>query len=222
MTGTTLYVVELEMPPAHIAEFTEWFANRHAVDLFKSGFQNCSCYRAVEGGMNLCDIYELTDPEIFWTAAYQNVRKLDPHNAIIQKRTDHTSSIYTQRRIDGAPAGAPMEMLDADWVTMIRFDAPPQAEAELVAWIEGNEWPLLSAVGASRLRFGAHSFDHPLAGPSKRPRCVALAEWSERPGKAAEIAARLNDRFAGEVSRLDAYVGYRIYPWANKPVPAGN
>ncbi len=221
MTGTTLYIVELEMPPAHIDEFTEWFAFRHAVDLFKSGFQNCSCYRAVEGGMNLCDIYELASPEIFWTDAYQNVRKNDPHDGILQKRTDHTASIYTQRRVDGSPVGAAMEMLDADWVSMIRFDASAAAEAKLIAWIEGSEWPRLSAAGATRLRFGARSSDHPLAGPSKRPRCVMLAEWNQRPGNAAEIVARLKQQFADDLSGLDAYVGYRIYPWANKPVPAG-
>jgi len=209
------------MPEAHIGEFIEWFAFRHAVDLFKAGFHNCSCYRAVEGGMNLCDIYELPCPDIFWTTAYKNVGARDPHNAIIQKRTGHSASIYTQSRIDGAQAGAGMEMLDADWISMIRFDAAARVEEQVAAWFQNSEWPLLSAAGALRLRFGVHSVDHPVAGPSKRPRCIVVAEWKERPGKAADIAARVDTRFGGDVSRVDAYVGYRIYPWANTPVPGG-
>ena len=220
MTGTTLYVVELEMPPAHIDEFTEWFAFRHAVDLFKSGFQNCSCYRAVEGGMNLCDIYDLQPGDILDRCVPERAQARPAQRHYPEKDRPHRIDLYAEagRWFTGGcgdgDAGCGLGLHDP-----VRRVGGGGSQADCLD--RGSEWPRLSVPVATRLRFGARSSDHPLAGPSKRPRCVLLAEWNERPGKAAEIAARLKQQFADDLSGLDAYVGYRIYPWANKQVKAG-
>jgi hypothetical protein len=65
MTAPLLYTAELDLPDADIEPFKQWYASRHAPDVYHSGFLTCTCYRMRGGDMNLFDLYELQDWAIF-------------------------------------------------------------------------------------------------------------------------------------------------------------
>jgi len=44
-----LYTSELDLPEEHIKPFFDWYAYRHAPDIYQIGFEICTSYRAIEG-----------------------------------------------------------------------------------------------------------------------------------------------------------------------------
>ena len=65
MSLPLLYTAELDLAEADIEPFRQWYANRHAPDVYQCGFLTCTCYQAEEGDMNLLDMYELPDASAF-------------------------------------------------------------------------------------------------------------------------------------------------------------
>jgi hypothetical protein len=45
---------------------------------------------------------------------------------------------------------------------------------------------------------------------------MVLSEWPERPAL-SDIGAALAKRFANDVCDQSTFVGYRLYPWADRP-----
>ena len=45
---------------------------------------------------------------------------------------------------------------------------------------------------------------------------VTVSEWAERPA-VTDIGERLANRFGNDVSDQSVFVGYRLYPWADRP-----
>ena len=46
-----LYTSELDIPEEHIDAFVNWYAFRHAPDIYQIGFDVCTSYRGIAGDM---------------------------------------------------------------------------------------------------------------------------------------------------------------------------
>ena len=54
MAGPILYIAEVDYPAEHSAphgKWNDWYAHRHAPDLFRLGARSVSSYRPVVGGL---------------------------------------------------------------------------------------------------------------------------------------------------------------------------
>src|SRR5690606_35047582 len=93
-----IYTAELTLDPEDREAFLQWYAFRHAPDLYPIGFQGCSCYQAVVGDMTFLDIYEIPGLEIFDGRAYAAMAERDVYAAeILAKRRDKAHTIYRQQ-----------------------------------------------------------------------------------------------------------------------------
>ena len=216
MSSKILYSAELELPEEDIPAFNAWFAGRHAADLYQAGFDVCTCYRAVRGGMTLIDFYEAPDASLFEAEAYRKIGPADVYGPpLMAKRLDKAHTVYTYRA--GAPAGAAADSaapFHADWVAFARFAASPTDATRLAAAIEGAAGERLIAAGVRRVRLAERGPDHP-RNPTHRPAYIVIAEWDDEPPDAADIGRFVTSQIS--TSGLDSFVGYRIYPWPDKP-----
>jgi hypothetical protein len=197
-----LYTAELDLEEADVAPFLDWYAFRHAPDVYEVGLLSCTCYRVFGTDMNLFDLYELPDWSLFETARYRGMRGRDPYmDRLMEKRRNKAHTIYDQRLI-APPAEAPS--LRADWISVLRFAAPPEKDGAVCDALQG-------LAGAGRVRYATRGKDHP-RNPTFRPRCMVVTEWASRP--AIDLLALV--RGVG-VSEPDAFIGHRVYPWPDTP-----
>ncbi len=209
MTMPILYTAELDLAEPDIEPFLQWYAYRHAPDVYQVGLLTCSCYRVSGGDMNLFDLYEMPDWNLFETARYNEMPGRDPYMApLMEKRRNKAHTLYDQRLLLPATDGP---CLDADWLGVARFAAPAEADAAIVASLTAA-FPRLAAAGVKRLRYGTRGKDHP-RNPTFRPRCMLVLEWAARPS----IDATGLLGAVGGVSAMAGFTGHRVYPWPNRP-----
>lgn len=206
-----IYTAELTLDPADQQPFLEWYAFRHAPDLYPIGFQACTCYRAEVGDMTFLDIYEIPGIEIFDGRAYAAMAERDPYAAeILARRSDKAHTVYEQRPLSGEGA-----TLDADWVSVLRFDAEIASE-ELFSMLADPAAELRSA-GALHVRMGERTHDHPVY-TTLRPHFLVMSEWSGRPKDEELLFERIPRYLGAAISRVAPFLGRRVYPWPD----AGN
>jgi hypothetical protein len=199
-----LYTAELDLAEEDVRPFLDWYAFRHAPDLFPLGFASCACYRTADGDMNLFDIYEIPGHDLFTAPGYRRMNGRDPYAApILATRRNKAHTIYTQQAL-GTPSGG---LMDADWLTVARFDTDEQPDAVAAR--------LTAALpsGIAQGRVGTRTVDHPVY-TTHRPRFLVVLEWSERPPADASRQLR---KAVGEAERLDAFTARRLYPWPTVP-----
>jgi hypothetical protein len=210
-----LYTAELDLAEADIEPFNRWYAGRHVPDLYQVGFQVCTCYRAIEGDMNLLDLYEAASWEIFNSPEYRGMGARDPYGAeLMTKRRNKAHTVYAQRLITPHASGK-AALLNADWVSLVRFDAAGPTEQQVADFVTTTEAARLIGLGARRVRLAHRTTDHPTY-PTFRPRSMLLIEWPQRPATEAAPARHLQDRFPGALSHVDSFIGYRLYPWPDR------
>ena len=213
MSLPLLYTAELDLAEADIEPFRQWYANRHAPDVYQCGFLTCTCYQAEEGDMNLLDMYELPDASAFRSERYRGMPGRDPYMAdLMAKRRDKAHTIYAQHLIAPDEDGA---WLNADWIAVFRFDSPASADAAVINAL-AIEVGHLRDLGIRRVRFACREQDHP-SYTTTRPRCLVVAEWPHRPPAEADLANRLRSRFGAQIANPNVFVGHRIYPWPDQP-----
>jgi hypothetical protein len=207
-----LYTAELDLAEPDIKPFLDWYAYRHAPDLIPLGFESSACYGTTGGDMNLFDIYEIPNRDLFYGAGYRRMNERDTYAApILASRRNKAHTIYAQHRLDieGLSAGG---RLDADWITVSRFDSAADTDA-LAAVLSGHAgaW---SDAGIKTVRFGSRTTDHPVYTTS-RPRFMLLFEWQRRPAAVGALIDRVTQAIdrKGPVSRQITFEGHRIYPW---------
>ena len=64
--SSLLYTAELDLAEPDIKPFLDWYAYRHAPDLVPLGFESSACYGTTGGDMNLFDIYEIPNRDLFY------------------------------------------------------------------------------------------------------------------------------------------------------------
>jgi hypothetical protein len=210
-----LYTSELDIADEHLDAFVQWYAFRHAPDIYQIGFAVCTSYRSVAGDMTILDLYEIDSVDIFDTARYRAVAPADPYfNAVLSHRTDKAHSVYSQVFIAPTPVDG-RALLNADWISVERFDHDVDDEVALLHYLAEGESERILLAGAKRVRLARRT----KAGPkhvSHRPRWMLLAEWAQPPA-ITDIGERLQARFGDALAQRSFFRGYRLYPWVDRP-----
>jgi hypothetical protein len=208
--SSLLYTAELSLDPEDRHAFLQWYAYKHAPDLFPIGFQSCACYEAVMGDMTYFDIYEIPSREIFNSPGYRRMNELDVYAVdILAKRRDKAHTLYQHQYLYSR--NGKTGPIDADWLTVFRFDTDA-ADADLNGALD-KEARRLAGLGATNVRMAIRTQDHPIY-TTHRPRCMLLAEWSADPG-ADTLFKFLEEQFSGKMSATVKLVGKRVFPWPN-------
>lgn len=212
-----LYTSELDLPEEHVDAFVDWYAFRHAPDIYQIGFDVCTSYRGIAGDMMIMDLYEIDSVDIFDTPQYRTIAQTDPYSAeLLARRSNKAHSIYSQLFVAPPPVDA-RPLLNADWISIERFglaDAGADAR-DLIDCLEAGEAERILLAGAKRVRLAGRT----KAGPkhvSHRPPYMLLVEWPQQP-PAAEVGTRLGERFGAALCERSHFVGYRLYPWPDRP-----
>lgn len=209
-----LYTSELEIAEEHIDAFVNWYAFRHAPDIYQIGFDVCTCYRGIAGDMTIMDLYEIASVDIFDTPQYRAIAQTDPYSAaILAHRSRKAHTIYSQLYVAPAPVDT-RPLLNADWISVERFGLADPDRRALLDYLDAGEAERILLSGAKRVRLAART----KAGPkhvSNRPPCMLLVEWPERPA-GADIGERLGRRFGQALVDRSFFVGHRIYPWVDR------
>jgi hypothetical protein len=214
MAGPILYIAEVDYPAKHSAphgRWNDWYAHRHAPDLFKLGARSVASYRPAVGGLPALNVYEIPDSEIFRTPAYKGMTPKDPYaneTRELSAGQKRAQTLYLERMV--LPADG--RTIDADWISVWRFGLPEAEDAALIEWLRGDAHRALGPHGPVHLRYGTRIAENVGAG-SFRPRCVIFAEWTARPPEAADLAPLLARRFGAAVTEAETFVGWREYPW---------
>ena len=212
--SSLLYTAELDLAEPDIKPFLDWYAYRHAPDLVPLGFESSACYGTTGGDVNLFDIYEIPNHDLFYGVGYRRMNERDNYAApILEKRRNKAHTIYRQHHVDGLSPDAAVR-LDADWITVTRFDSSVEADgiaralsAQADAWHRQN---------VAVVRLGSRTTDHPVY-TTTRPHFMVLAEWQGPPAAGTALVESLTRSLAAEgtVSRQITFEGHRIYPWPN-------
>lgn len=214
MTGPILYIAEVDYPAEHHGphgKWNDWYAHRHAPDLFKLGARSVASYRPSIGGLAALNVYEIPDPEVFKSPAYAAMTPKDPYaieTRDLSAGRKRAQTLYLERVMlpdDG-------RTIDADWISVLRFALPESEDSALIEWLRGDGLTLHQAHGGKRLRYGTRITQNVGAG-SFRPRCVIFSEWASEPAEAAELLPVLLQRFGAAVTEHERFIGWREYPW---------
>ena len=209
-----LYTSELDIPEEHIDAFVNWYAFRHAPDIYQIGFDVCTCYRGIAGDMMILDLYEIDSVDIFDTPQYRTIAQTDPYSAaILAHRSNKAHTVYSQVFVAPVPVDA-RPLLNADWISVERFECADPDKDALLAYLDSGEAERILLAGAKRVRMAART----KAGPkhvSHRPTYMLLAEWPEQPA-IVDIGDRLGSRFGPAIHDRSFFVGHRLYPWVDR------
>ena len=170
-----LYTSELDLPEEHMRPFFDWYAYRHAPDIYQIGFEVCASYRATEGDMSIFDLYEINTVDVFDTAKYRAVSANDPYSApLLANRTAKAHSIYSQLYVAPEPEDS-RPLLNCDWIRVDRFNASDTEPGVLLEYLDAGEAERILLAGAKRVRLAKRT----KAGPkhvSHRPPYIVLSE----------------------------------------------
>lgn len=214
MPGPILYIAEVDYPAEHSAphgKWNDWYAHRHAPDLFKLGARSVSSYRAVVGGLAALNVYEIPDSAVFTTPAYKGMTPKDPYAIETRELSagkKRAQTLYLERA--ALPEDA--QTIDADWVSVLRFGLPESEDDALIRWLRGDVHGTLAGQGVKHLRYGTRIAENVGAG-TFRPRCVIFSEWPTQPLEAADLLPALSRRFGAAITEAESFVGRRAYPW---------
>ena len=210
-----LYTSELDLAEEHIKPFFDWYAYRHAPDIYQIGFEICTSYRAIEGDMAIFDLYEINTVDVFDTAKYRAVSANDPYSGpLLANRKAKAHSIYAQLYVAPEPEDL-RPLLNCDWLRVDRFNTVDTSGDGVCDYLDSGEAERILLAGAKRVRLAART----KAGPkhvSDRPTFMLLSEWAAKPA-IADIGTRLAKRFGKDISEQSTFVGYRMFPWPDDP-----
>lgn len=216
MTESIFYVVEVALPDRDLAEFVPWYAAVHAPHLFQAGFNNCTSYLAVSGGMSVVDIYQAHDWSMFEAPAFERYRGLvfaEPYRPRALAEIANTRTVYHHHAIAPLPSRDPDAPLDADWVCIWRLACDAVMEDRIADWLVAEG---ASALGAVQVRLLHKGTDAP-TGASSRPAVALITEWASQPPAEEALLAALPNWLRPMVDSTQGFVGFRLYPWANNP-----
>jgi len=216
MADSIFYVVEIELPEADLAEFVPWYAAVHAPHLFQAGFNNCTSYLRVAGGMSMVDIYQGDDWSMFETPAfarYRDIAAADPWRPQVLRRIANVRTVYHHHDLGPLPTRAPALPLDTDWLSLWRFDGDAALEAKVAAWLAAGG---AASIGARNIRLLHKGQDAPTGG-SRPLRLALVAEWDAAPAAAAHDSTLLRGWPGPDIAAEQCFTGKRRYPWGTDP-----
>ena len=134
----------------YIKPFFDWYAYRHAPDIYQIGFEVCTSYRGIEGDMSIFDLYEINTVDVFDTAKYRAVSANDPYSGpLLANRTAKAHSIYSQLYVAPEPEDS-RPLLNCDWIRVDRFNASATELRALFDYLDAGEAERILLAGAKR------------------------------------------------------------------------
>ena len=216
MTGPIIYTAEMDYGVEERGRhgvFTDWYANRHAPDLFKLGARSVAGYQAVIGGLAVMSVYEFPDAGVFLTPAYPRMREGDLYGADVRATRaggKSAQTLYLERVALPQPVAG--ELINADWISVLRFAMPESEDKALIDWIRAEAQKQVASNGVRRIRY-ATRIAQAIGKGSFRPRCMIFAEWTAQPPASADLLPALKSRFGTAITAAEVFVGWRAYPW---------
>ncbi|MGO4676622.1 hypothetical protein AB4Z40_27350 [Bosea sp. 2YAB26] len=117
-------------------------------------------------------------------------------------------------------ATTPRDLLDADWITVARFDSltTPGDIGSILAR-EVDDW---NEAGVATVRLGTRTTDHPIY-TTDRPHFILALEWLAQPIDGDALIAGLMRAIdaSTSVSRQIIFQGQRLFPWPNVATVGG-
>lgn len=207
-----LYMSEMALPAVDVHGFKQWFAGRHAPDLYESGFLSCACYRGVLGDVTIYDLYQLPSWEVLNSAPYTDLVVDDGKKYYSGTNKWGAQVIYDQARIDEfQPEKCSFRTLS--WITVIRYDGDlPAIEAALQ-----QATPEYEKAGAVRARYARQGKLHPRATAKGRPDGICMIE-SGTELAAMRLNAALQAAMPGFAEEVSSFVGERVAPWPDEQI----
>jgi len=122
---THLYLARMDVTPSFLPTFEQWYDERHAPDLLKSGFFSCSAFYATEGNPLVHNVYLIPSPEIFQSPTYLGARdpKVDTlrptvlENVSNRSNTPYEQVVVLRGEPDDLPLPQPAMALQFDLIS---------------------------------------------------------------------------------------------------------
>ena len=164
--------------------------------------------------MNLFDIYEIPNHDIFASPGYARMNARDKYAVpILEKRRKKAHTIYVQHELSLNGLVTNQSRIDADWISVFRFDsaAAPGHVAEILA---GESW---KGTGVDMVRLGTRTTNHPVY-TTERPQFLISFEGQRRLAGVESIIERVERDIEtkASVSRRISFDGHRIDPWPDQ------
>jgi len=218
MSGPYFYTVEFDADKDDLNILTDWNINRHAPDMYKSGFQTTANYRCDRGvGPDFLNLYEVDTFDRWSSEAYTGAMARDPYTKqLMPLRKNVHQTLYRYVKPGGEELSE-TNALDADHVYMIWFDADSSGTHEWAANLIEEDARKFESQGMSGIRFMARTENRPGA-KSGRPKYLALTEWTQAPPLEFNILNKRKSDFAGKLTSTSDHFGRRIFPWPNRKI----
>ena len=215
MTAPKIYLARMQCEPDFVPQFTNWYADKHTVELLEAGFLSCQYYHCDVGYPNVCNVYEIPGAELFSTNIYQHARKIDDERpAVLAHITDRSNTVYEPMcaLLPDQGGGVGHEVspgdINAPAVAVVFFDLEGRHVDDLVATVSADRtiWPRTGGVRRVRLcRFTAKHPNNP-----RDPRTwavIAECETDCASDAAKDIRDRLHGRFQGALANVGSLAG---------------
>ena len=126
---THLYLARMDVTPSFLPTFEQWYDERHAPDLLKSGFFSCSAFYATEGSPLVHNVYLIPSPEIFQSPTYLGARdpKVDTlRPTVLENVSNRSNTPYEQVVV---LRGEPRDLPHPEPAMALQFDSTDSREA---------------------------------------------------------------------------------------------
>lgn len=119
---THLYLARMDVTPTFLPTFEQWYDERHAPDLLKSGFHSCSAFYATEGAPLVHNVYLIPSPAIFESPTYLGARdpKVDTLRPTVLDNVSNRSN--TPYRQVAVLRGTPRDIPQPGPAVAVQFD----------------------------------------------------------------------------------------------------
>jgi hypothetical protein len=223
MTEPIFYIVEIDLPAedraAAYKAFAAWYAGVHAPHLYEAGFTCCTSYRALQGRMEIVDVYQADDWSIFESARFARYRAVaagDPHLPPFMPAIANLRTPYRYMPWRGQSHDVLCRPLAADWIAVWRFRTDGDLLARAADWLADGGEAMLLAAGVHGIRLLARTRPAPTGHSTHQDGAIVL-EWHSPPAGNLLDGSWLPDWLATALGGDVAFAGSRLYPWAEHP-----
>lgn len=179
MVGDSIYAVTSDIDASLEAEFNAWYDAEHVVELLAvPGFLAARRFRAIDGSPKYLAVYDLEQPEVLNTYAFQRIRPTHPDSTPDCKRMwSHVKNwkraAYAEEFANGTAAKDAGQR--AGFLFLAGFDFDASVDEEYQRWFRTEHLPAVTRIaGVERtrsFRIDPTMLDHVLGGP---PRHIVL------------------------------------------------
>ncbi|MGR3425614.1 MAG: hypothetical protein ACU0GE_15140 [Pseudooceanicola nanhaiensis] len=219
MPEPIFYIVELDFPEGKAEEsfpgFYSWYASVHSPHLYEGGFTVCTSYKGTEGAMQMVDIYQADDWNIFTSkpfARYLEVAARDPWRPGYIGRTPNTRTPYHHVPWRGQSSEEMARPLESDWVAIWRFEADDAVMASVAEWMAEHGEDLFAGAGATDIRLLFKTKESP-TGTSIRPGGAICIGCPREPAGGLGLGAEFPASLRAAIDDAPGFVGWRTFPW---------